>query len=123
VLRLCHGVCYSHNHSVRLNVDSTYGRNKNVGFLAPIFTKLTTNQHFVLKSFYTEFSFFKSERKFSLSTSKISFVPISKVLLSPYRFSRKLQLINGINWRCRVTSFTHIRQELPKIQAGIHLRH
>ena len=121
VLRFCHGVFYSHNHSTRLNVDSIYGRNKNIGFPAPIFTKLNFTQHLVLKSFCAEF-FSSIGTKNVLSRTKISSVPISKVRPSPYRFSRKSHLIKGINWRSRVTNCTHIGQEIPKVHAGIHLR-
>jgi hypothetical protein len=119
--RLCHGVCYSHNYSIHSNVDSIYSRNK-----------LWLSQHrFSQKIILINTLFGKVSVQISckigtknvLSTSKTSFVPKSKVRLSPYRISRKSQPVNGINWRSLVNIFTHVVQEIRKIHAGIHLRH
>jgi len=74
VLRLCHWVFYTDNRSIRLNVGSVYGRNKNIVFRAQIFTTLYIKQSLFLKSFCTVF--FLMGKKNVLSANKILFVPI-----------------------------------------------
>jgi hypothetical protein len=119
-LRFIHGVYYSHNHSIRSKVDSIYGRNKLCFFQHRVSQNLVLTNTLFWKVSVSNFC--KIGTINVLSTSQTSFVPISKVRLSPYRFSRKSQLVNSIDWRYRVTIFTQTVQEIRKILARIHFR-